>query len=126
MDTIFEHDVTFLSKTFDTNTNEWSNQRVTKKVKFYELNQVDRRQHKLHFMIISLFDSTSESEELRLSTDKLYDITVKFIKTLLIKDDSMQEIEEQELLNDSSALLSLGFWLLENKITPFFSVFNMK
>lgn len=120
----FEYEISFLSKEFNQEINDWQTVEKTKKIQFRELNQNDKSQHKLHFMLISLFEN--KEGEANISTDKLYDITVKFIQNNIVLSDDFKEIDKEEFLNDSAALFTFGFWLLTEKITPFFSIFKMK
>ena len=96
---------------------------------FKELNKLDKLQHKLHFKIMSLFEglekSNDESDSLGISSDGLYDITVKAINILLITNENFTDMDKQEWLHDSLSLLQFGLWLFKEKFSPFFSKFNM-
>lgn len=96
---------------------------------FKELNRTDKLQHKLHFKLISLFEglekSKDEEDTIGISSDGLYDITVKAINILLTPNEVFTEMDKKEFLNDSIALLEFGMWLFQEKFTPFFSKFKM-
>jgi len=97
---------------------------VTKEAVFKDLSKTDRTQHKLHFKIVSLFVESKENKEtgsVKLDTDDIYDITIRCIEQLLIIDKDFTESDKIEFLNDSGAIFRFGFWLLGEKITPFFS-----
>jgi len=101
----------------------------TKIATFYDLNRTDKRQHKLHFKIISIFEGLEkgkdEADSIGISSDGLYDITVKAINILLVTNEVFNEVDKKELLNDSIALLELGMWLFKEKFTPFFAMLRM-
>jgi hypothetical protein len=127
---MFEKEISFLSKTFDqdeisTDTNGWKEIEVSKTASFHELSRTDRRQHKLHFMMIALFEANAaengEEAKMTIDSDKLYDLTSKAVKTLLVIDERFTEGDKTEFLNDSLALLNFGMWLLGEHIRPFFS-----
>jgi hypothetical protein len=127
----FQKEVTFLSKTpnsFNIETNAWDYEQVTKTATFKELSRTDRDQHKLHFKIVALFTGGNiEREEdekagTTLESDDIYDLTVKCIKKLLIIDENFTAQNREEFLTDSGAIMNFGFWLLGEKIAPFFSI----
>ena len=93
---------------------------------FKELNRTDRTQHKLHFKLISLFEGVqnNDPEQVNISTDRLYDITVKTVELLCVPDQSFTETDKQEFMNDSIALLTFGMWLVREKFAPFFTSFS--
>lgn len=134
----FEKEITFLSKVFnaDPQVNAFELIPVTKTVKFKELSRTDRTQHKLHFMLISIFtggdaniddtDEPGKGGSFNINTDKLYDITAKSVRILAITDTTFNDQEKTELLNDGGALFTFGMWLLKEKISPFFSVMMTK
>lgn len=106
----------------------------TKIATFKELNRTDKTQHKLHFKIMSILQGSKEENseenkeekgEININTDVLYDITAKSVKQLLVCDNDFTEMDKNELLNDSIALLEFGGWLLGEKFTPFFVQLKM-
>jgi hypothetical protein len=124
----FEKEITFLSKQLVDGT-EWALVETSKMATFKELSRVDKNQHKLHFMLISLFSSTqNEDEENKtvIDSDSLYDLTVKAIKMLLVVNNSFNDTDKAEFLNDSGAILNFGLWALKEKFTPFLSMLNQK
>ena len=116
----FTREIDFLSRQFESESNSFKEVSVTKTATFKELNRTERDQHKLHFMLISLFESNDQNKMI-VDSDKLYDITAKTIKTLLIVDEQFTEQDKTEFLNDSGALFTFGIWLLKEHISPFFS-----
>jgi len=130
----FKKEITFLSKVFnsDPQINAFETVEVTKEVTFRDLSRTDRSQAKLHFMLISIFEQKKKDDEidesdlsngLKVNSDMLVDITVKAIKTLLIVGEGdVTEAEKTEILNDTVALFSFGWWFMNEKITPFFVV----
>lgn len=123
----FDQEITFISRTIDPESKQWVEGAVTKTASFKELSRTDKTQHKLHFMIMSIFDSDAEeADKLHLDSDKLYDVTAKFIKTLLVLNDGFTETDKGEFLSDSGALLSFGLKILGEKITPFFATLMTK
>jgi hypothetical protein len=135
----FQKEITFLSKEFDeSKVNEpckgWVEAPITKIATFKELSRTDKSQHKLHFKIIAIFehfgvkeeDTDGENLQVKIDSDGVYDLTVKAINTLIIPDPSFTMQDKAELLNDSAGIFQFGFWLLGEKIAPFFSKFNGK
>lgn len=124
----FKRNITFLSKVFDESTNTFPLKVITKTGTFKELNRTDKLQHKLHFKIIAIFEhfgaKDGDSESIKIDSDGVYDLTVKAINTLLIPDPEFTVQDKAEFLNDSAAIFEFGFWLLGEKISPFFSTFN--
>ena len=131
MEKVFKKEITFISKqpvmeaTKENKVGDIIEIEVTKEAVFKELSKTDRSQHKLHFKIVSLFIDSKTNEEtgnIKLDTDDIYDITVRCINQLLIVDGkSFTDGDKTEFLNDSGSIFSFGYWLLGDKITPFFS-----
>lgn len=126
----FKREISFLSISPDADGGA-SFKPVIKTVTFKELSQTDKDQHKLHFSIIKLMSASSsetsnaigqeEKTTLDINTDVLYDLTTKFVKTMVVFDEDFKEMPDlKELLQDSGALLNLSMWLLTNKFIPFF------
>lgn len=125
----FEKEVSYVSWEVDTEKNESVETVVTKTATFKELSRTDRAQHKLHFKLISLFEGLEkekdEENSVGISSDGLYDITVKAINILFVPTDGFTEQDKKEFLNDSMALLDFGLWLFKEQFTPFFAKFKM-
>jgi hypothetical protein len=131
MEQVFKKEVTFLSKqavmeaTKKNKVGDVIEVEVTKEAVFKALSKTDRSQHKLHFKIVSLYIDSKENKEtgnVKLDTDDIYDITVRCINQLLVVDGKdFTEGDKVEFLNDSGAIFTFGYWLLAEKITPFFS-----
>ena len=124
----FEKEITFLSKQLVDGI-EWALVETSKTATFKELSRVDKNQHKLHFMMTSIYSSVkSEDEESKvvIDSDSLYDLTVKAIRILLITNESFTETDKSEFLNDSGAILNFGLWAYKEKFTPFLSSLNQK
>lgn len=130
----FKKEISFLSKVFDASkvtdiNNGWEEGTVTKVATFKELSRTDKAQHKLHFKIVAIFEhfgAKDEGADMKIDSDGVYDLTVKAINTLLIADPDFTVQDKAEFLNDSAAIFGFGFWLLGEKIAPFFSTFNKK
>lgn len=128
----FTRDITFISKVAtqpDGKTEiEWVEEEVTKTGTFKQLVRTDRDQHKLHFKLMSMIDvfrSEEGERTMNISTDGLYDISVKAINTLLVIDKDFNAEDKKEFLSDSGAILNFGLWLLKDKIEPFFLTLKM-
>ena len=125
----FTKEISWVGYEVDTEKTETVETKRTKTATFYELNRTDKRQHKLHFKLISLFEglekSKDEVDSIGISSDGLYDITVKAINILIIENESFNNVDKREFLNDSIALLEFGMWLFKEKFAPFFSTFQM-
>lgn len=124
----FKKEVSFLSKVLN-DQQVFVEEIITKTATFKELSRTDKDQHKLHFMLVSIYKSNGD-EEIKLDSDQVYDITVKFIKSCLICDKTENSIataaqfteqDKIEFLNDGGALINFGLWLLNEKIAPFFT-----
>ncbi len=128
METTFVKEVTYISREVNEN-NELVDVEVTKEVTFKELSRTDQSQHKLHFKLISLFEGLEkegdEADKVGISTDTLYDITVKAINILVVPNSNFTDVNKKEFLHDSIALLNFGMWLFKEKFAPFFSKFKM-
>lgn len=101
----------------------------TKTATFKELNRTDETQHKLIFQISELFDSKSKKDEngdtdVDLNSASFCDLIKKTVKDLLIVDQNFTEMDKREFLQDALALMSFGFWMLQNHFAPFFSKFK--
>jgi|YelNatPaOPRAMG01_1025707.scaffolds.fasta_scaffold91594_3 hypothetical protein len=125
----FEKEVSYVSWEVDTEKNESVETVVTKTATFKELSRTDKTQHKLHFKLISLVEGLKkekgEENSIGISSDGLYDITVKAINILFVPTDSFTEQDKKEFLNDSMALLDFGLWLFKEQFTPFFAKSKM-
>lgn len=123
----FEKELNWVAKSVNADVTDTVDVQRTKVATFKELNRTDPAQHKLHFKLISLFEGTQEKKDeedensIGISSDGLYDITVKAFKILVIENEVFTEKDKKEFLNDSIALLEFGMWLFKEKFTPFFS-----
>lgn len=127
----FQKEISFLSKVHD--GEKWNSSEVVKTATFKELDRTDKLQHKLHFKIIAIFETFGvkkeedpESAKIKIDSDGMYDLTVKAISTLLLPDQEFTVQDKTEFLNDSAAIMNFGFWLMAEKITPFFLTFRLK
>jgi len=121
----YEREITFLSKQFV--DNEWAMVEESKTATFKELSRVAKDQHKLHFMLTTLFSSSSkEGGEVKINSDSLYEFTVSAIEILLIINENFTESDKSEFLNDSGAILEFAIWALHAKFNPFFSTLRMR
>jgi hypothetical protein len=125
----FEKEITWVSWEVDAEKNETVETPRTKIATFNELSRTDKTQHKLHFKLLSLFEGLErekgEADSVGISSDGLYDITVKAINILLVPNTVFTEMDRKEFLNDSIALLEFGMWLFKEKFSPFFSKFKV-
>jgi hypothetical protein len=125
----FEKEISWGTLEFDAKEEKHIEVEKTKIATFKELNKLDRTQHKLHFKIMSLFEglekSKDEADSVGISSDGLYDITIKAINILLTPDENFTEMDKNEWLNDSLSLLNFGLWLFKEKFAPFFSRLKM-
>lgn len=124
----FKREVSYMSKRFVANEagtdGTWKEELVTKEIEFRELDRTDRKQHKLHFKIVSLFTNGDKDEDgggLRLDSDTLYDLSQKAMKELAVLNEDFKEGDRNEMLSDSGAIFNFGYWFLGEKVTPFFS-----
>jgi hypothetical protein len=121
MENTFSREIEFEMPVFNSETGIHERLNVKKVAYFRELSRMDKTQHKLHFKLISVFES-NEDERVQVDSDKLYDITVQAIKLLLITDKNFTEQDKTIFLSDSGALFKFGYWFLAEKIAPFFSI----
>ena len=126
MSNTFNKEISFISLSFDEANNIWIEKPIIKTATFNELSRRDRKQHKLHFAIVSLFSKSmgedGAEKKVNLDSDEIYDITVRAVKDLLIVSDQFTATDKNELLSDSGALVEFGFWLITEKIIPFFQI----
>jgi len=129
MDNTFQTDITFISKVFNEATTQYDDTEITKTITLKELNRNDRSQHKLHFMIGSIFDVVpgkgGAPASVEVKSDALYDVSSRAIEILTVidkdgKNGGITESEQTEILNDSLALLNFGEWFASKKALPFF------
>jgi hypothetical protein len=118
----FEKEIEFITWEYSDEAKTTIEKSVVKTATFAELNRTDARQHKLHFKIISLFQSQNANDpaSVELDSDALYDITCKSVDVLLTINEAFTEADKKDFLNDSIALLQFGIWLFKEKMTPFF------
>ena len=99
----FTKEIKWASYEFDATQNESVITEKSKTATFKELNRTDKEQHKLHFKLISLFEGLEKSKDeegsVGISSDGLYDITVKAINTLLQINQDFTEADKKEFLN---------------------------
>jgi hypothetical protein len=118
----FQKEIKFLSKEFNEETKAFEIGEVEKIATFKELDREDKSQHKLHFKLVSLFKATEDEENPEISSDNMYDITVKFINQMLLIDQKFTAADKTAFLQDSGALLTFGLWLMNDKLAPFFLI----
>lgn len=127
MDT-FEREISFMSLQLN-DANAFELKLTSKTATFNELSRTEKEQHKLHFKIVSLFTNAEKDEEtgkINLDSDTIYDLTIKSIKQLLVINPSFTAQDKVEFLNDSGAIFNFGYWMLGEKVTPFFSTLMTK
>ena len=115
---IFTKEVNFLSQVLVGEAFE--EQLVTKTASFKEWSRTDRDQHKLHFMLVSIFKTNGA--KMVVDSDQLYDITVKVVETMMVITPQFTDQDRTEFLNDGGGLIQFGMWYMAEKISPFFSV----
>lgn len=124
----FKIEVPVLLPVFDAEQEKdvWKPQKKT--LTFKELNQKDKTQHKLHFLLIGLMEEKTKDADTNqdgkiqmvLDTDKLYEITVKSVKVLSVLNEEFTLQDQKCLLDDSGALFQLGMVLMKDHLGPFF------
>lgn len=133
MENTFTREITFLSRSFNSETQSNQNtdgsDHYTKSKKtatFHELSRTDKSQQKLCFEIVGIYSSFGGKNEegesvFNINGEALHDMTLKCIKTLLILNENFNATDKVEFLQDSGALIEFGMWMMGEKITPFFS-----
>jgi len=76
----FKKEISITAPVFDEKTNTHTQETVEKTATFKELSRTEKDQHKLHFMLIGIFESNPTKATMDIDTDKMYDITVKAIE----------------------------------------------
>lgn len=127
MENCFDRQVSFISKGYDGANDKYTREKVKKTATFKELDATEKTQHRLHFLITSVFKSSEidqtdpgKKATVKIDTDVLYDLVVKSINVLWVETPAFSSLEKEEFLTDSGALLDFGMWFLEEKLTPFF------
>ncbi len=115
---VFTKEIKFVSNQLGEDE-QFSLVEVTKTATFKELSRTDKDQHMLPFMMAALFEVSGKNTA-KISDQQLYDLTVKCIDTLLIEDEIFTSQDKTEFMNDSFAIFKFGWWLMGEKITPFF------
>lgn len=127
MENCFDRVITFFSKTFDGSSHVKAT--VQKTATFQELDTTVKPQHRLHFLMSSIFKpgntpaeglKPGEKVNAKLDPDVLYDLTVKAIQVLLVDTPGFGAQDKEEFLADSGALMDFGLWFLNEKVFPFF------
>jgi hypothetical protein len=122
MDT-FQKEITLFSKVFNEATSKWDQAEIIKTATFKELDRLDKSQHKLQFKLVTLFKMNADEDgDPEISSDALYDITVKFINQMILIDKEFNAGDKTEFLQDSGAIFNFGTWLLKDKFTDFFLI----
>jgi hypothetical protein len=94
---------------------------------FKELSRTDPSQRKLIYRITKLFDGQPEitdSSDIGYNTDALSELVDKAVKDLLIVNQDFTDQDKKEFQQDNLALMSFGFWVMQNHFAPFFSKFK--
>lgn len=104
---------------------DFSYQTIHKEIEFVDLDEFDRDQHDLHFLIMGHFigggAKAKGRKKLVMDPEFSHEVTVMFIEEMAVTDEKAFTIKDREiLLNDSAALISFSLWLMPNKILPFF------
>lgn len=118
MEATFTKEIEVIAPVFNDQTDQHEYLPVTKTATFKEFSRTDKDQHKLHFMLMTLYEASDS--KIKADSDQLYDIAVRAINILLLPDPNFTIQDKEAFLNDSVALLSFATWLLKEKITPFF------
>lgn len=129
MENCFDKEINFISRGFDGEAQVHTKGRKKATATFQELDATVKAQHRLHFLIISIFKSQpvsptaipGEKIPAKLDPDILYDLTVKAVQVLWVETPAFTAQDKEEFLCDSGALLPFGLWLMGEKVTPFFS-----
>lgn len=134
MDKTFSKELTFIKPVYretlvsDT-CDGWDNKSQVKKMAhFYELDALNRDQHKYHFRIIGFYSNAEKKDgfgtqaaQITMPTDEMYDMTVEFLKKFcLLNPEGFNETDRELFLNDFSAISAFALWLFREKVYPFF------
>lgn len=135
---LFDREISYLHYDLNETRTQWGHFPIKKVATFKELSRVDRSQAKLSMAVASafrkfprvpVFDETGKQKTgedgkllFTMSFDEeiIYDITSRFISDMTVLNSVFGEQERAELLNDAGAVLMFGWWLLEEKLLPFF------
>lgn len=129
---VFTRELTYLEKLpIEGKPDEWEYKPTKKTAAFYELSRTDKRQHKLHALILSFVRSGSNSSEddietkFKIDSDLVLELGVRGFNTLFVKDhpdNGMDVTDKSEFLIDGGAVSTWAFWFLQEKVLPFFPV----
>lgn len=135
---IYTYEVSYLEKAMDDTRTSWVYKPCKKVATFKELSRTDHDQHKLAMLItktirkfprIPVLDENGAQRDgtngtkmfsFELDDEANYDLTVRYIREMLVPTTAFGEQEKAEFLNDSGALYTFGSWLVGEKILPFF------
>lgn len=103
---------------------EYSEVVIEKLLTFKELNQLDREQHDLHFLIMAYYSGgtvkTKGKRALVVDPEFARDMTNAFLNDMLILDKEFTATDKEIMMNDSGCLIKLGMYLIPEKVLPFF------
>ena len=124
----YTKEITFISLQANPNSDPpglFEETEVKKIATFRELSRIDPNQEKLCWKIIKLFEGQDvedgEAVKQNISDEGLCELVNKYIRTCIVINESFTEQDKKEFLTDTGAKMNFGFWVLGEKITPFFS-----
>lgn len=134
---VFKHELSYVEKALNEQRNDWTTAPVKKMATFKELSRVDVTQHKLAMFISKtirrfprvpvMVDGVQKKNEkgedvssMDIDDESMYDVTVRFVKECAIVGGDFDEQAKAEFLNDAGGIYAFGWWLMTEKILPFF------
>lgn len=132
--TLYQHEVITGKREYDEQAaaegkeNQWKIVPLKKTAWFKELDENEEEQHVLHFEILEFF-SVDEETAKKVDKDpaakseyykKLYRLTRSYIDHMLVVTDEFSAKEKAIMMNNSKAIMAFMFWVVKEKIGPFF------
>ena len=119
----FTKEIVFLGRVFDSTKNDWIDGEITKTATFNELSRKAPEQRELCWITLDILDLKNKTPKIDSETAcKLVDL---FIDKMLIVNETFTEQDKKEFLSDNTSVISFGFWLIHEKIIPFFLQLRM-
>lgn len=134
---VFNKVVKYLEKALNDTRTQWTEKPVEHTATFKELSRVDPTQHKFAMAVnrsmrkfprIPVMENgmqkkNEQGEEvfsIDIDDEIMYDLTARFVREMTVLSADFGEQQRAEFLNDAGAIYELGWWLMAEKIIPFF------
>lgn len=123
----FEHEITYLEvipEFKEGGEPDYKRQTVKKTIRFQELDQCDRDQHKVHFLIMGYYMgegmTPKKKRQVVIDPEFAMELAQTYLTEMTVISKEFTATDRELALNDSGCLLKLALWLIPKKVLPFF------